>query len=111
MRIARTDAEIDAAQALRYRVFFERDGCSAECRGAELSRRDRDGFDAVADHLLVVDHELGEGAAGVVGTYRLIQKEGADSGWGASTRPTNMISTPIEAFPGKVLELRAVVRG
>ena len=44
---------------------------------ALLTRRDTDVFDDVADHLLVIDHALGEGAASVVGTYRLIQKEGA----------------------------------
>jgi putative hemolysin len=41
------------------------------------TRRDRDDFDAVADHLLVVDHDRGEGAESVVGTYRLIRRHAA----------------------------------
>jgi putative hemolysin len=35
--------------------------------------RDQDRFDAVADHLLVIDHAIGPGPAGVVATYRLIR--------------------------------------
>ena len=44
---------------------------------AAASRRDRDAFDAVADHLLVVDHAIGPGPEGVVATYRLIRAEAA----------------------------------
>ena len=55
VRIATTAAEIDAAQALRYRVFYQEMGARARREAAAL-RRDRDEFDAVADHLLVVDH-------------------------------------------------------
>ena len=60
VRIAATAAEIDAVQALRYRVFYQEMGAHADA-GAAANRRDRDAFDAVADHLLVVDHALGEG--------------------------------------------------
>ena len=76
VRIAATQAEIDAVQALRYRVFYQEMGARADAATA-TSRRDRDAFDAVADHLLVVDHAVGPGAEGVVGTYRLIQREAA----------------------------------
>ena len=55
MRIAATEAEIDAALALRYRVFYDERGAQADAQ-AGASRRDRDEFDLVADHLLVVDH-------------------------------------------------------
>ena len=55
VRIATEPAEIDAVQALRYRVFYEEMGARPD-PAAHLSRRDRDDFDAVADHLLVVDH-------------------------------------------------------
>ena len=67
--------EIDAAQALRYRVFYEEMGAHADAATA-AAQRDRDDFDAVADHLLVVDHDRGEGAEAVVGTYRLIRRPG-----------------------------------
>ena len=45
-------------------------GCSIEEMGARpdagdrRDHRDRDAFDAVADHLLVVDHAIGAGAEG-----------------------------------------------
>src|ERR1051325_9547009 len=74
VRLAQSDDEIDAAQALRYRVFYEE--MSARPGPDTLaSRRDRDHFDRWCDHLLVIDHARGHGAAGVVGTYRLLQRE------------------------------------
>ena len=76
VRVADTAAEIDAVQALRYRVFYQEMGAQADPATA-TSQRDRDAFDAVADHLLVVDHAIGAGPEGVVGTYRLIQREAA----------------------------------
>ena len=78
VRIAAGAAELDAVQALRYRVFYEEMGASPDAAAA-ASGRDRDDFDAVADHLLVVDHAIGPGPEGVVGTYRLIQREAAAS--------------------------------
>src|SRR5690242_3945498 len=77
VRIATSDAEMDAVQALRYRVFFEEMGAKPD-PAAAATGRDRDGFDAVADHLLVVDHAIGSGPEGVVGTYRLIRREAAE---------------------------------
>ena len=76
VRIAATEAEIDAAQALRYRVFYQEMGARPDALAA-AARRDRDVFDAVADHLLVVDHAIGPGPEGVVGTYCLILSESA----------------------------------
>lgn len=76
VRLATTEEEVDAALALRYRVFFEEMGARPDAKAA-ATRRDRDEYDAVADHLLVLDHDLGDGAAGVVGTYRLIRREAA----------------------------------
>ena len=76
VRLARDADEIDAVQALRYRVFYEEMGAHADAATA-ASRRDRDEFDAVADHLLVLDHDKGEGAKSVVGTYRLIRRGAA----------------------------------
>ena len=76
VRVACSAAEIDAVQALRYRVFYQEMGAKADV-ATTASLRDRDAFDAVADHLLVVDHAIGDGPEGVVGTYRLIQREAA----------------------------------
>jgi putative hemolysin len=77
VRLADAEDEVDAALALRYRVFFEEMGAHPD-PAAAATRRDRDAYDPVADHLLVLDHDLGEGAPGVVGTYRLIRKPAAD---------------------------------
>lgn len=103
VRIAKSAAEIDAAQALRYRVFYDEMGANP-APSALLTRRDTDAFDDVADHLLVIDHALGSGAAGVVGTYRLIQKEGA-ARIGRFYSADEYDISAIEAFPGRVLEL------
>ena len=69
VRLAETAGDIDAAQALRYRVFYEEMGAS---RRAEMAARRRD-FDELrrfCDHLLVIDHARGDGPPAVVGTYR-----------------------------------------
>jgi len=76
LRLASTAEELDAVQALRYRVFYEEMGARADA-ATLAARRDADAFDAVADHLLVVDHDLGEGPDSVVGTYRLIRRQAA----------------------------------
>ncbi|HYP63358.1 MAG TPA: GNAT family N-acyltransferase [Acidocella sp.] len=76
VRLAVNRDELDAVQALRYQVFYEEMGAKADAQTL-ATRRDRDEFDEIADHLLVVDHDLGEGASSVVGTYRLIREEAA----------------------------------
>jgi putative hemolysin len=103
VRIATTEAEIAAVQALRFRVFYEEMGAVPDAAAA-ASGRDADGFDAIADHLLVVDHALGSGPEGVVGTYRLIQREAAARVGRFYSADEYDIST-ILAFPGRVLEL------
>src|SRR5215510_11127396 len=73
LRLAESDAEVEAAQALRYRVFYEE--MTAEPTPAMAAvRRDFDRFDEICDHLLVIDHRRGAGAAGVIGTYRLLRR-------------------------------------
>src|SRR6185312_54938 len=72
VRLAVTAEEIDAAQALRYRVFYEEMGARATPE-TRRTRRDRDRFDAYCDHLLVIDRARGEGAAGIIATYRLLR--------------------------------------
>jgi len=103
VRIATTDAEIDAVQALRYRVFYEEMGARPGASAAQ-TQRDRDEFDVVADHLLVVDHMIGAGPEGVVGTYRLIRQPAAER-IGHFYSADEYDITPIIAFPGHVLEL------
>lgn len=77
IRLADGDpAFIDASQALRYRVFYE-EMTAKPTEEMAARRRDFDDFDAVADHLLVVDRDRGDGPESVVGTYRLTRREAA----------------------------------
>jgi L-ornithine Nalpha-acyltransferase len=70
VRLARSDADLRAAQRLRYDVFSQEMG--AELGSAAIGL-DHDAYDAVCDHLLVEDGER------VVGTYRLLRKSVADA--------------------------------
>ncbi len=75
VRLARSPAEIAAAQNVRYRVFFEELGARGSIASAS-ERRDADRFDDVCDHLLVVDTGLaGSDLDRIVGTYRLLRDE------------------------------------
>ncbi len=103
VRLAVSAAEIDAVQALRYRVFYD-EMRATPSRRAALVRRDQDALDAVADHLLVIDHALGTGPESVVGTYRLIRREAAVRAGRFYTAGEFDIS-PLLALPGRLLEL------
>ncbi|KAA2212413.1 GNAT family N-acetyltransferase [Teichococcus oryzae] len=103
VRIAIDPAEVDAAQALRYRIFYGEMGAHPDAETARL-QRDRDDFDAVADHLLVLDHDLGEGVAAVVGTYRLIRR-GAAARVGGFYSASEYDIGPLLRQPGEILEL------
>jgi putative hemolysin len=103
VRVARSSAEVDAVQALRYRVFYNEMGASAD-QATTVSRRDRDAFDDVADHLLVLDHAIGAGPEGVVGTYRLIQRDAA-ARLGHFYSADEYDIAAILSFPGRILEL------
>ncbi len=63
--LARTEEEVQAAQALRYKVFAEEMGARLQTRHAGL---DVDIFDPYCEHLVVRDESTGE----VVGTYRIL---------------------------------------
>jgi len=103
LRLAETAAEIEAAQALRYQVFYAEMGAHADAATA-AARRDADAFDAVADHLLVLDHDLGDGPEAVVGTYRLIRRPGAAKLGRFYSEGEYDVSMLI-AHPGEVMEL------
>jgi len=103
VRIATSAAEIDAVQALRFRVFYGEMGAAPSAVVAAAGR-DFDGFDEVADHLLVVDHDIGDGPEGVVGTYRLIREDAAARA-GRFYSADEYDIGPVVSFPGRVLEL------
>jgi L-ornithine Nalpha-acyltransferase len=103
VRLAETAADIDAAQALRYRVFYERLGARPLPEMASR-RRDTDRFDEDCDHLLVLDHDRGSAADAVVGTYRLIRRATAERLGGFYSADEYDIA-PLVAHPGEILEL------
>lgn len=104
VRLAESEREVEAAQALRYRVFYVERGAQADAE-TTARRRDCDAFDAVADHLLVVDHARGEKPEDcIVGTYRLMRREHAAKVGRFYTAAEYDISR-ILAMPGPILEL------
>jgi putative hemolysin len=103
VRLAENAAEIDAAQALRYRVFYEEMTANPTPEVA-ARRRDFDAFDTVCDHLLVLDHRRGEGPKAVVGTYRLIRRSAAAK-MGRFYSAAEYDIQPMIDYPGEVLEV------
>ena len=103
VRLAETVGDIDAAQALRYRIFYDEMGARPSAEMARL-RRDFDSFDRVCDHLLVVDHARGSGPQSVVGTYRLIRRPAAQR-HGRFYSAAEYDIGKIAAYPGEILEL------
>lgn len=101
VRLAETPAEVEAAQGLRYRVFYEEMGARPDDRMAR-ARRDFDEFDAVCDHLLVLDDKAGREA--VIGTYRLIRREHAQR-LGRFYSAAEFDVSNVLSWPGEVLEL------
>lgn len=75
VRLARNSSEIAAAQETRFRVFYDELGASRRFVHV-LEQRDSDRFDALCDHLLVLDRSIGgPDHRQVVGTYRLLPQE------------------------------------
>jgi putative hemolysin len=112
LRQAANANEISACQRLRYRVFYEERGASAEgelCQG----QIDSDRFDAICDHLLVV--QTGEPQSPdaitvtdgeLIGTYRLLRQEVAEANGGFYTQGEFDVAPLIRAHPGlRFLEL------
>jgi L-ornithine Nalpha-acyltransferase len=77
VRLAQTAAEVRQAQKLRYRVFYQ-EGSAIPNPGRLFARRDVDAYDAICDHLLVLDHAARDtqtnNRPAVVGTYRLLRQ-------------------------------------
>jgi len=88
VRLAQTAAEVRQAQKLRYRVFYQ-EGAAIANPGRLFARRDVDAYDAICDHLLVLDHAAQDGPnpnrPAVVGTYRLLRQPVAEEHGGFYT--------------------------
>jgi putative hemolysin len=103
VRLARKRSEIRHAQRLRYKVFYE-EMSAVPSALAMLSRRDEDAYDAVFDHLLVIDRgDPGDGRrwrrSKVVGTYRMMRQEVADLNDGFYTQGEYDIAPLLAAKP------------
>lgn len=79
VRLAHRAAEIRRAQRLRFDVFYQEMSAVADA-ATLIARRDVDPYDAMCDHLLVLDHDrpAKPGVPAVVGTYRLLRQEIAE---------------------------------
>ena len=82
VRLARTASEVRRAQQVRYQVFYEELAAQPDSY-AMATRRDRDRFDEVCDHLLVLDHNVQarpfrRHKPRIVGTYRMLRQEIAE---------------------------------
>lgn len=103
LRLAETAEELKAAQALRFRVFYEGTAAKAT-HGMTASGRDFDTFDDFCDHLLVFDESRGGGPQAVVGAYRVMRRaDAARRGQFYSADEYDIAK--LVAVPGEVLEL------
>ena len=104
VRLARNEAELHAAQRLRYAIFTEEFGADlgTACRQAG---RDFDDHDAICDHLVVIDTALcGPDEERIVGTYRLLRQSRLGDGTDFYSASSYDLA-PLIAEGGEALEL------
>jgi putative hemolysin len=110
VRLATTKKDIKRAQRLRYKVFFGEMSAMPNA-AAMLARRDMDEYDAICDHLLVLDHvpamsPFRPADPKVVGCYRLLRQEIADRHFGFYSAGEFDIQLLMDQRPGlRFLEL------
>ena len=105
VRLARTQGEVRRAQQIRYEVFYEEMAAQADPY-TMATRRDRDRFDAICDHLLVLDHNVAakrfrKQRPRIVGTYRLLRQELAENHGGFYSVSEFDVAPLITRHPGK----------
>jgi putative hemolysin len=108
VRLAETEHEVEQAQRLRFKVFYEEMSAVPSPKMRETAR-DFDKYDDVCDHLLVVDRDAHDedGQPLVVGTYRLTRKKDADKVGGFYTSGEYDLTRMVKGLPAdtKYLEL------
>jgi putative hemolysin len=84
VRMARSGADVKKAQRLRFEVFYGEMAAVPDARTL-LKRRDEDEYDAICDHLLVIDRDPERTKrrpwpkrSKVVGTYRVLLQDVAE---------------------------------
>lgn len=73
VRLARTEAEVEASLKLRYDIFYQENG--AKKPNSIQEELDKDKYDDIAEHLIVIDKSIEKGSGGIVGTYRLLPQD------------------------------------
>ncbi|MDX1780501.1 MAG: GNAT family N-acyltransferase [Thalassovita sp.] len=77
VKLAESEAELQRAQRLRYRVFIEELGAAGAAADHE-NRLETDRFDPYFDHLILIDHSrAADEKDQVVGVYRLLRDDQA----------------------------------
>lgn len=102
LRLAENEADVYAAQRLRYRIFCEEMGGAATI-AVQQQKRDFDQFDDACYHLIVVDNTR-MGDARVVGTYRLLTRTNMQR-VGSFYTETEYDVSRLKALPGEIMEL------
>ena len=103
-RLATDQADMLAAQRLRYRVFVEELGGDGD-QVDHAQRLERDEFDPVVDHLVLVDNRRSREALDhVVGVYRLLPGERAEA-FGRFYCDSEYDLAPLRASGRSLLEL------
>lgn len=104
LRLARDARDLRAAQRLRYRVFVQELGASGPMVDHE-AQLERDDFDPVFDHLLLIDQRRDpERLEDVVGAYRLLPSDRLGIG-GRFYSESEYDLTPLRESGRKLLEL------
>jgi putative hemolysin len=104
IRLAAEARDLLAAQRLRYAVFVEELGADGPLVD-HAARLERDEFDAVYDHLVLVDTRRDAAALDhVVGVYRLLRSDQAEA-FGRFYCDTEYDLTPLRASGRRLLEL------
>lgn len=106
VRLAETWSDVKRAQRLRYEVFYNEMSATPTFL-AEMRRRDEDPYDAICDHLLVIDtgtrtamdHWRPVRRPPVVGTYRVLRQDVAERHFGFYTQGEYDIAPVIRARP------------
>lgn len=103
VRLAHSVSDLNAAQALRYQVFYREMGVRPTDASHSL-KRDVDGFDQICDHLLVIDTDHSADAPCVIGTYRFLRGRVANRHSGFYSESEFNLDN-LRQYPGEIMEL------
>jgi putative hemolysin len=103
VRLAESAGDLEAAQTLRYDIFYRQMGATASPETA-ARERDFDRYDDICDHLLVIDETDPEAEPRIVGTYRLLRRSVANRHGGFYSADEFDLGR-VENYPGEILEV------